>query len=162
MAKQSKTYKDYNEYLNSPKWEQVKQDFYNEYDGYTNVCEISGITSDNMNLHHWRYESDWNNDSSDNVILVCKQVHEWIHGRLVKQTDTPHNYFSDVERKMYICEAIAAWIKHRVEALDNMAGSALFERELLEEENKVLLEQAIKKDELLNIYSELAWRLKNE
>ncbi len=157
--KTNKTYKDYNEYLNSPKWEQVKKDFYNEYPGYNNVCEISGTKSDNMNLHHWRYESDWNNDSYDNVILVCKEVHEWIHAKRPYDIDfgkdEPHGRFSTYDRKIYLCEAIREWIEDVVlfqKIRSSNAGHIV----------KTDLQEEIKdKDALIKLYSELAWRLSN-
>jgi len=84
MAKKKKQFKDYQDYLASPEWKALKDEFYDTYEGFNNVCEISGKTiykedDDYMCLHHWRYASDWNNDSIDNVILVCGSVHDWIH-----------------------------------------------------------------------------------
>lgn len=107
MSKTTKTYKDYNEYLNSPKWTQVKKDFYEYYEGYDDVCEISGDSVDELNLHHWNYESDWNNDHHKNLILVCREVHEWLHAK----TDdiSIHSILDTTSMKRYLCDAICQY-----------------------------------------------------
>ncbi len=83
------TYKDYNEYLESPKWKQVKADFFRNYEGSTEICQVSGMPRRNpwfkkdqeLHLHHWKYPSDLNDDSWTNLILIHHCVHRFLHGK---------------------------------------------------------------------------------
>jgi len=74
-------YKDYAEYLDSPKWEQVKQDYYeNEQVDDCLCCGSNMVECDLIhNFHHFRYPKDWNNDSWENLIIVCETCHETLH-----------------------------------------------------------------------------------
>ena len=71
-------FKSYQDYLLSDKWQRVKDDF-NEYSEHAgDVCFLC-YNRGNLQLHHWRYPKDWNNDSYKNVIPLCKQCHETAH-----------------------------------------------------------------------------------
>ncbi len=71
-------YKDYNDYLLSDKWQQVKKDFREKVycDDSCFLCYYSG---DKFQCHHWRYEKDWNNDRPENLILLCEECHKTVH-----------------------------------------------------------------------------------
>ncbi len=79
-----KRWDSYADYLKSPEWKQIKKDFVKNNPDWGNVCEISGMECDggerpNLHFHHWHYPKDWNDDSWENLILVCKEVHDFIH-----------------------------------------------------------------------------------
>jgi hypothetical protein len=82
-----KTWNSYEDYLKSDKWKQVKADFYANYQGPHNRCEITGNSyepdnDDNptiLHLHHFRYPKDWNDDSWENIILISQDLHADIH-----------------------------------------------------------------------------------
>lgn len=116
MATKKKQYKNYQEYYDSPEWKALKEEFYDQYDGFTNVCQISGrkIDKDNgdgeyMSLHHWRYPKDWNNDSIENLILVCNDVSNWIYDHeLTLEGDLDEETITSREKCR--CELIAKYI----------------------------------------------------
>jgi len=117
MAKNKKQFKDYQDYLASPEWKALKDEFYNKYEGFNNVCQISGRTIDKSNdngdymcLHHWQYPSDWSNDSIENIILVCNDTHNWIHdnGWTLKESLDKETITSCEKCK---CELIALYIE---------------------------------------------------
>ena len=119
MATKKKQYKDYQEYLDSPEWKALKEEFYDQHDGFTNVCQISGRTIDRDNddgeyicLHHWQYPIDWNNDSIENLILVCNDVHDWIH---VHDWTLKGDLDQDIitSREKCKCELIANYIEYQ-------------------------------------------------
>jgi len=73
------SWSDYDGYLKSESWQKIKDAFNYEYDGFQNVCMVSGIRGYYIHHHHWTYPDDLHNDSPSNLILVCPQVHDWIH-----------------------------------------------------------------------------------
>ena len=74
-------YKDYADYLKSDKWASVKQD-YRDHE-QTEVCLCCGDDFKDegliINYHHFKYPKDWNNDSWENLIVVCEGCHTNIH-----------------------------------------------------------------------------------
>lgn len=80
MASKKKQFKDYQDYLNSPEWKALKDEFKKNYTGLKNVCEISLTPAKkDIEFHHWRYPKNWNDDSIDNIIMVRAFVHREIH-----------------------------------------------------------------------------------
>jgi len=71
-------YADYNEYLLSDKWQKVKKDFAEFSDRATGICFLC-YEKDGLQLHHWRYPKNWNNDSHKNLIALCHQCHNNVH-----------------------------------------------------------------------------------
>ena len=50
-------YKDYQDYLNSPAWKKIKEDYKKNNDHlYCAFCE----NDTGLQHHHWRYPKDWN------------------------------------------------------------------------------------------------------
>jgi len=73
-------YKDYDDYLKSPKWDQVKQD-YRENES-TQICLLCSALFDKKmipNYHHFKYPKDWNNDTYENLIILCQHCHSLAH-----------------------------------------------------------------------------------
>ena len=87
--KEQKRFKDYKEYLESPQWKALRKKTYDrvkEESGCANqTCEVCDI-EDNLQVHHWKYPKDWNDDKTEYHTLVCKDCHE-----------TAHNYFTTDE-----------------------------------------------------------------
>lgn len=115
-----KQYKNYQEYLDSPEWRSLKKEFYHSYDGFDNVCQITGteilkedFTSDTyMCLHHWRYPKNWIDGLPDDLILVTNEIHDWLHN----ESDQYCDFNNDVDTKQkYICEAISGYMVYREE-----------------------------------------------
>lgn len=79
MAK--KRYKNYQEYLESDEWTNLKEEYKKVFNSCScNVCGMPDDLHDEVfNYHHFRYPKDWNNDSIDNLLYVCKKCHDWIH-----------------------------------------------------------------------------------
>lgn len=70
-------YKNYEEYLISDKWTQVKKNYKNSVK-YERVCSLC-FETEMLQLHHWRYEKDWNNDTHKNLIQLCDLCHKSAH-----------------------------------------------------------------------------------
>jgi len=85
MPKKKKQFKDYQDYLNSPEWKKLKNEFHEKYDGLPSVCQVTLEPIDKVELHHWNYPKDWNNDSIENLILVSRLAHQFIHDKYDKQ-----------------------------------------------------------------------------
>ncbi len=70
-------YKDYADYLKSPKWKQVKQDYRdNESVEFCTLCHDVLSSENPPNYHHYKYSKDWNKDTWENLIIVCKPCHD--------------------------------------------------------------------------------------
>ena len=84
-----KRYKDYAEYLKSPKWKQVKADYAdNEETDTCLCCSVPFKAIDTVaNYHHFRYPKDWNDDTWINLIVVCQSCHEELHENIVQDSD---------------------------------------------------------------------------
>lgn len=81
-------YKDYNDYLLSDKWQKVKDDF-NEFSNKAgDVCFLC-YSKGSLQLHHWRYPKNWNNDSYKNLIPLCKNCHKVSHS--IEHNKALHN-----------------------------------------------------------------------
>lgn len=76
MPTSKKKFKDYQEYLNSEKWESVKQE-YAEKNNHE-YCLVCG-SEENLHHHHWRYPKDWNDDTSENIVKICENCHIVAH-----------------------------------------------------------------------------------
>jgi len=73
-AKKKKTWDSYQDYLKSPEWASIRKQVH-ERDRTCRIC----FSEENLHCHHWKYSSNWNNDSSDNVILMCEECHSTHH-----------------------------------------------------------------------------------
>ncbi len=71
-------FKDYSEYLLSDKWQKITDDYKEFSDKGTEGCFLC-YSKERIQLHHWRYPKDWNNDSYKNVIPLCQECHETAH-----------------------------------------------------------------------------------
>jgi hypothetical protein len=85
MSKKNKRWDSYSDYLKSPEWKAIKEEFYANFGGYNDECEISseefeGYRKCLLHLHHFKYPKDWANDSWGNLILICSEVHQFVHG----------------------------------------------------------------------------------
>jgi hypothetical protein len=74
-------YKDYADYLSSPKWKQVKEDYKKNEQTESCLCCGCDIEGCNRvaNFHHFKYPKDWNNDSWENLLIVCSNCHNGLH-----------------------------------------------------------------------------------
>jgi len=84
MPQNKVKYKDYADYLKSDKWKQVKQDYYkNEQISTCLRCSTDlkqkGVKSHH---HHFNYPSDWNDDTWENLIIVCEECHNELHRQI--------------------------------------------------------------------------------
>jgi hypothetical protein len=84
----------YTEYLLSNKWDSIKEEYKLMYPDY-GVCFLCPTIS-NIQLHHWRYPKDWNNDSYKNLIPLCGCCHKSIH-----KTKLIHNSHMYGENDLY-------------------------------------------------------------
>lgn len=66
---------NYNDYLNSPEWEAIKEEVYKSRDGHCMAC----CDFSNLELHHVTYPKDWNKDKAENVIILYKKCHQEFH-----------------------------------------------------------------------------------
>jgi hypothetical protein len=77
-------YKDYAEYLKSPEWREVRAEYsQNEQTEECSCCRMEFNSDDdiNPNFHHFRYPKDWNDDSWENLLIVCEDCHRELHDR---------------------------------------------------------------------------------
>ena len=102
MAEKKKQFKDYQDYLNSNEWKALKEEFYAQYDGLKNLCEVSLFkVIGTPHLHHWKYPKNWSDDSVDNLIMVDSEIHKFLH--------SIHD-ISAVNKKQYIQSAQVHWM----------------------------------------------------
>ena len=73
-------YRNYQEYLASPQWAEIKQQ-YSEHEQTDHCVLCSGVFTDSEkpNHHHFKYPKDWRNDSYENLILLCERCHGLVH-----------------------------------------------------------------------------------
>jgi len=122
-----KKYKNYEEYLKSDKWKEIKEDFRKNYNssGWDNVCEVTGeilIDKYEMAHHHFKYPTNWEEDSPENIVLISRDLHALIHKIAEEEEENPgldhnpqekdlenrHKYLSYL-RKKYIEMIINDW-----------------------------------------------------
>lgn len=70
-----KNWKNYQEYLKSPEWAIIKAEVKKRDSSTCQLC----ADEENIHCHHWRYPKDWNDDSLDNVLVVCEKCHTRAH-----------------------------------------------------------------------------------
>ena len=100
MPKPAKVqYKDYADYLKSDKWKQVKKDYWENEDIDNCLCCGNEFTHEVIaNYHHFRYSKNWNDDTWENLIMVCTVCHNQLHSRFDHNSDpiTLREYLSKV------------------------------------------------------------------
>ena len=82
-------YKDYADYLKSPKWKQVKQDYRDNES--TQGCLLCSHHFDNDTVphyHHFKYPRNWNDDTWENLIILCNKCHEFAHSNISHNSGT--------------------------------------------------------------------------
>jgi len=123
-------YKDYNEYLLSDKWQQVKDNFKNSIK-YENVCYLC-FERTGLQLHHWRYEKDWNLDTHNNVIQLCSFCHKAAH-----QSEVLHN------SSMYGPKDLYKYLSHLIKDLKLMEYKHIefFAVDFIPEEKSIVVEK---------------------
>ena len=73
-------YKNYEEYLKSPKWQQVKNDYAdNEQIEHCLGCDCKFGNYETPEYHHFKYSKDFNDDSWENLLIVCRECHQKLH-----------------------------------------------------------------------------------
>ena len=164
-----KAFENYQEYLKSDKWKQLKKEFTNDYlsSGWTNVCEVTGeiLDAHEMHHHHFRYPKDWNDDSPENIVLISKQLHEMIHGKLTKEDNEDildvieHCPYNPQEEDLSGREEYLSYLrKWNIEILnlqiDNVRDSLSYEEnETLQLRMEVFeLKQRLQEKEIMNNY----------
>jgi hypothetical protein len=99
MDKPKIRYRSYQHYLSSDQWKSIKKDFEEKSNMFVNACFFCG-SQDSVHHHHWRYAKDWNDDSYDNLIMMCSLCHYDIH-----------NIESDFLREtLYNCDDFISYI----------------------------------------------------
>jgi hypothetical protein len=117
-------YKSYEVYLLSDKWQKVKEDF-NEFSENANGICFLCYEQNNLQLHHWRYPKDWNNDSYKNLIQLCHECHGTVHS--IEQTKMLHNSYlfdtnSDKDLINYLSWVIKATKVMKLVHAENLAN----------------------------------------
>lgn len=97
-------YDSYEQYLKSSEWKSVKSDYYkNESSDRCLICNcFFGKDFKTLpNLHHFIYTKDWTDDSYDNLIIVCKECHKWLHSEFEHNSEKINlrDYLSKAIRK---------------------------------------------------------------
>lgn len=123
-------YKNYSDYLKSPKWEKVKES-YKSYAQDLNIefdlCYFCKADK-NIQLHHWKYVKDWNDDNCTNLIQVCAGCHTKLHNQL------RHNLTMYTTKEEYLSDAASLLIS--VAHLEGFAeGEGIQEKERTDESN---------------------------
>jgi len=74
------------DYIKSPMWKNLRRSFYRNYIGKKMICQVSlSKIIGAPELHHIRYPMEWADDSIDNIIMVSRGSHQWIHDNLLKR-----------------------------------------------------------------------------
>jgi hypothetical protein len=72
----ARKFKNYQDYLKSDKWSEVKEDYANiNNHKYCALCE----SDEDLQHHHFNYPKDWNDDSHENIIKICNDCHDLAH-----------------------------------------------------------------------------------
>ena len=128
-------YKDYAAYLKSPKWKQVKEDYKkNESIDNCLCCESNFLDSDlTINFHHFKYSKDWNNDTWENLIIVCSKCHNHLHSCNYHDSDprSLRDYILAIVNSVKDIYARDMWDKKqdaRDEQLENRILGAIWEQ----------------------------------
>jgi len=79
--------REYNDYLNSPKWKSFRQSIIDAR-GYK--CEKCPCDKGTLHLHHLHYRT-FMNEGPEDVLLVCVPCHEKIHGKKIGRNNTSPN-----------------------------------------------------------------------
>jgi hypothetical protein len=123
MPKKRKQYKDYDDYIASPEWKAIKKEFYDEYDGLHNICEISlKPIKGTSELHHWNYPKDWSNDSIDNLVLVSRESHQLIHDEYYFVKATSRNRYIQIVQSKYFNKVQSKKMYKRVYSEDEYSS----------------------------------------
>jgi hypothetical protein len=69
-------YREYQEYLRSPHWQEVKERY--RRSKLPQKCKVCGSISF-LNLHHRTYNHLWKENISVHLYYLCKSCHEAIH-----------------------------------------------------------------------------------
>ena len=111
-------YKTYEDYLTSDKWQMIKKEFRaNKY--CDDTCFLCYYKGPKVVCHHWRYPKNWNNDSPENLILLCTDCHDTVHD--LKISDMLHSSYQ------YESNELHRYLSHLVKAL-NLMELKKFER----------------------------------
>lgn len=82
MKQIKKKWKNYQDYLQSPEWKKFRKKTIERVKKETNCteayCELCG-GDDKLQIHHWKYPQDWNDDNQDFHILLCEKCHSDAH-----------------------------------------------------------------------------------
>lgn len=74
------------DYIKSDMWKRLRKSFYKNYIGKKMVCQVSlSKIIGSPELHHIRYPDDWSEDSIDNLIMLSRESHQWVHDNLLKR-----------------------------------------------------------------------------
>lgn len=65
----------YRKYIQSAEWKQKAEEV-KEY--YHHTCQRCGGRS-NLHVHHWHYKTVGDEDFDEDLTVLCKNCHDWIH-----------------------------------------------------------------------------------
>lgn len=96
-----KSWSSYAEYLKSDEFSEIKKEWMDKMNWHYGECIISGAsTEDGDNgggcFHHWRYPSDWNDDSWENIVYICQDLHNDIHIALPPKIEGEPKFSIDI------------------------------------------------------------------
>ena len=74
-AAKRKTWDSYEDYLKSKEWKEIRH----KVKDRDVICQVCDEDKGNLHCHHFNYPKDWNNDSPDNVVLLCDECHKESH-----------------------------------------------------------------------------------
>ena len=67
--------KEYQNYLNSKEWDDLRSRVHKRATGFCELC-----TENAEATHHVKYPKNLKDDDRDNLVAVCKQCHDKLHG----------------------------------------------------------------------------------
>ncbi len=84
--KKDEKWNDYQEYLQSNNWRNLKEIFYKSFNNevYCEICDTD-FEGKRKETHHFQYSKNWNDDSIDNLVCVCRDCHRLIHNEFTKE-----------------------------------------------------------------------------
>lgn len=85
---------EYNEYLESQHWQDVRKEALREY----TECLLCGYTSDYLEVHHVRYTTLGREDVDNDLIVLCDDCHNLLHSLYIDMQEylaTMQNFLTD-------------------------------------------------------------------
>ena len=75
MTSKRKRWHSYEEYLKSNEWKSIRSEAVKRDHKKCAICEDNS----SLQVHHFKYPKDWNDDCVENVITICEDCHGIYH-----------------------------------------------------------------------------------